>query len=84
MTREGIIAKLVVMHFFFGIDDRKAFLKTLAGLCINLSAGWYGLVVIVPNFWPIKEFKDILVLTGNIFFGTLFLFFSFKLERKLL
>lgn len=63
--------------------DRKAFSRILSGLCINLSAGWYGVVLIAPNFWPVGEFKNALVLTYDVLSGTLFLYFAFILERKL-
>ncbi len=55
----------------------------LADLLINLSAGWFGAVVIVPNFsglwWP----YNLVVLTGDVLSGTLSLVIAFRLRKWL-
>lgn len=64
--------------------DKKAVLKALAGLSINLSAGWLGAFIITPNFSPVTNTEQILILTYDIVFGILFLWIAIKLERMLL
>ena len=54
-------------------------LKALSGLCQNLSAGWFGVVLIAPNFsekpdWPWR-------LTINLFLGILLLVFSVIFDK---
>lgn len=72
------------MKVFRSSKDKKAILKALSGLTINLSAGWFGAFVISPNFSPIVGIKEILLLTYDVMFGILFLYLGIKLERKLL
>lgn len=67
-----------------GAKDRKAAIKSLSGLAVNLSAAWFVLIIIAPNFWPIRGSKEVLLLTEDAFLGMLFLWFSFKMERMLL
>ncbi|MFH1896432.1 MAG: hypothetical protein ABH814_03105 [bacterium] len=72
------------MKLFFAKKDKKAITRSLAGLAVNLSAGWFGLVLIAPNFWPLDGLKGLGFLTLDVFAGTLFLWVSYKLERNLL
>ena len=72
------------MKLFSGKKDKEAVFKTLSGLAINLSAGWYALVLIAANFLPIRGGAEILSLIVDVVFGTLCLLISFRLERKLL
>ena len=58
-------------------------LKAFAGLTINLSAGWYGAVLILPNFSPIKTTADFLTLIYDLLFGTIFLVLSVWCEKNL-
>ena len=55
----------------------------IADLFVNLSAGWIGAVIIVPNFTSEKGKRKWLILTGDIFAAILFLFIAF-LFRSLL
>ena len=64
--------------------NQKAVIRSLAALTVNLSAGWFGVVIIAPNFWPIAGIKEVAMLTGDIYLGTLFWLLSYRLERKLL
>jgi len=57
----------------------KPWLKSLSGLCINLSAAWFAVIMVSPVFPP----ADVVNLTRSAFFGTLFLLFSVNLEGRL-
>lgn len=61
----------------------KYWLKALSALSINISAAWFGVVIIAPNFWPLVGFKPLLLLTADIFAGTVFLIVTVRLERRL-
>lgn len=58
-----------------------AWLKALADLFINLSAGWFGAVIIVPNFWPPTKFANFLFLTYDLIAGILFLVVAIRLRK---
>lgn len=57
----------------------RAILKSLSGLCQNLSAGWFGIVFIVPNIVDIPKI-DAYTLTYDLAFGIVFLGFSIIIE----
>lgn len=57
--------------------------KALAGLCINLSAGWFGAVIIIPNFKPLTTLFSYLVLISDLLYGILFLVLTVIFERKI-
>lgn len=59
----------------------KTFLAVLSDLFINLSAGWFGVVVIVPNFTKEKGIKKFLILTIDIAFAIVCLVISYLLRR---
>ncbi len=61
---------------------RIAFIRSLAGLTINLSSGWFGAIVIAPNFSPIKNLSDFLILIYDFIFGTIFLVLSVIIEKN--
>jgi len=63
--------------------NTKAGLKALSGLSVNLSAAWYTAVFIVPNFSGLNALSNIFILTMDIVLGTLCLWISFELEKKL-
>jgi len=50
-------------------------------LFINLAAGWFGAVIIVPNFSGINPPFNFLILTGDVLAGILSLVAAFKLRR---
>lgn len=56
-------------------------LLALADVFINLSAGWFGVVVIIPNFWPPANWENILLLIYDLIAGILFLIWAVKLRR---
>jgi len=72
------------MSFFAHKKDKTALIKTLSTIASNLSSGWFGLILIAPNFLPIKGFSEIFLLTVNMVFGIVFLWIAYKLERHLL
>ncbi len=57
--------------------------KTISNILQNLSAGWFGLAFITPNFIQIDGTQDFFVLTLDILFGILFLLLSVKIEQML-
>jgi len=65
------------------MKDKIALLKSLSGLTINLSAGWFGLALITPNFSVVAGIKELSLLLYDVTFGILFLWFSYKLEKML-
>lgn len=52
----------------------------LSDLFINLSAGWFGVVIIVPNFSEEKGRKKYIVLTADILFGIVCLLLAYLLK----
>ena len=60
----------------------RAVLKSLSGLCLNLSAGWFGVVFFVPNVVEISKI-DSSNLTYDISFGILCLVISIIIEYYL-
>jgi len=58
-------------------------LKAFSGLCINLSAVWFGLAIITPNFVNLKEAEAIFVLLKDLFFGIVFLNLTALLEKRI-
>ena len=61
---------------------KKAWMKTLSGICGNISAAWLGLTFITPNFVGLANFHIIIVLIRDIFFGIVFLLLAVYFERK--
>lgn len=60
---------------------KSAWLSALSGLTINLASGWFGAIVILPNFSPITTTADFWVLFYNVIFGTIFLIFTVLIEK---
>jgi len=55
--------------------------EIFSDLLVNLAAGWFGAVIIVPNFSGINPPFNLLILTGNVLAGILSLVAAFKLRR---
>ena len=51
----------------------RPWLKSLAGLSINISAAWFGLALITPNFINSGLGEFLIVLTRDVTFGIVFL-----------
>ncbi len=58
-----------------------AWLKTLSALTVNLSAGWFAAVVIVPNFASVDNLDNLIVLFYDLMFGTIFLLSGVWFEK---
>lgn len=56
-------------------------LSIFADLSINLAAGFYALIIIAPNFPGLEFPYNFLVLTMDIFSGTVFLFLAHWLRK---
>ena len=58
--------------------------EVLAGICINLTSGWFGILVISPGFFNISSFGQYFsLLTNNLPFGIVGLILSLWLtDRK--
>ena len=48
----------------------KIWFSIASDLLINLSAGWFGAVLIVPNFSQKRGIKKVMVLTTDVLFAT--------------
>jgi hypothetical protein len=61
----------------------KSRIEVLSDLLVNLSAGWFGLILIVPGFGGIKSTQDALfLLTINLFWGIISLVLAMKLREE--
>lgn len=75
------------MNRFFSLEIRldkktqKALIRVLAGICINLSAGWFAFVLITPNFLNLALFNTLILLFLDLLFGIMFLTLAVILER---
>ncbi|MBI5356603.1 hypothetical protein HZB78_03245 [Candidatus Collierbacteria bacterium] len=56
-------------------------LEGIADLLINLTAGWFGAIFIVPNFSGLPYPLNILVLTQDLIVGIVTLIAAVKLKR---
>lgn len=57
-------------------------LNIFSQLFINLSAGWFGVVLIIPGVTRLDSLNDILWLFKNLLFGILAVWISIRLHRK--
>lgn len=60
----------------------KSWLRVLSGLFTNLSAGWFGLIIITPNFWPLNKAENVWVLIYEVVFAIVFLVGAVKLDER--
>ena len=61
--------------------NSRAFLKALSQVFANLSATWFTLAFVTPNFSNVFNTKSIIVLTTDIVFGIVFLALTTIVER---
>lgn len=54
----------------------------LSQLLVNLSAGWFGVVLIIPGITKLQTFNDWLWLTKNLLFGIVALWFAIILSEQ--
>lgn len=64
--------------------DLVPWFKTFAGLSVNLSAAFFGLAIVTPNFLKTSYPESIIVLTWDLLLGILFLLATVVLEKFLL
>lgn len=62
--------------------DKASLLKVVSGVCGNLSAGWFGLILIAPSLERLSTPEEWIALTQSLGFGILFMIFAFGLERS--
>ncbi|HCR35840.1 hypothetical protein A2130_04570 [Candidatus Woesebacteria bacterium GWC2_33_12] len=61
------------MKFF----AKSNFLTTLSDLFVNLSAGWFGAILILPSFWQSSNIDtNAILILLNVLYGTLAFFIS--------
>ena len=58
-------------------------LKALSGLSINLSAAWFALAMVTPNFANLSTPDALIVLIRDIASGIVFLIINVIIERRL-
>ena len=56
-------------------------LEAIADLLINLAAGWFGSVIIVPNFTGLEFPFNLIVLTQNVVNGIVSLAVAVRLKK---
>jgi len=56
--------------------------NALSQLFINLAAGWFGVVFIIPGITQLNSFADFLWLTRNILFGILSLLIAIIITKE--
>lgn len=56
--------------------------RFFAGLFTNLAAGWYGLVILTPNFSDLSKPNGLWTLLWDIFFAILFSWMAIKFEER--
>lgn len=61
----------------------KSWLKSIGGLCINLSATWFAVIFITPKLFYQDFIESIIFLTKSTVFGIFFLMLSVKIEDVL-
>lgn len=62
--------------------DKQAWLKTLSNISGNMSAGWFGFILISPGLSPLPLTEnEIFVLTKSALAGIVLMYLSYKLER---
>ena len=63
---------------------KKSFFTNLSNLTINLSSAWFGAIIIVPNFSPLKNYLDLFILSYDILFGSIFFSLSVYIGKEFL
>jgi hypothetical protein len=60
---------------------KSAWLTAFSGLSVNLASGWFGAILILPNFSPVQTLADFWVLLYNVVFGSIFLIITVLIEK---
>ena len=64
--------------------DKSALLHTTAGLLVNLSAGYYGVILIGSSINFLSGNINIGLLIVDAIIGTIFLWLSYEFERRVI
>ena len=72
-------AKMILMLFLF---DKSA-LRAYSAIFSNLSAGWFGVAFITPNFIQASSIELLITLTKDLAFGILCLLATIVIEREI-
>lgn len=56
-------------------------LEAISDLLINMAAGWFGAVIIVPNFGGLGDIRSVLLLTEDLTVGIVSLVFAVRLKK---
>ena len=79
MTKRSPNSKLVQMKLF----SAKSFLEVVSGIFVNLTSGWFGVLLVVPGFLKDLSLQEyIQLLTQNLPFGLVGLIISIILTEK--
>lgn len=62
---------------------KQAFLKSLAAVTGSLSAAWFAVAFITPNFPNLSTPETLILLTKDISYGIVLLLVTTLIERKL-
>lgn len=62
--------------------DRKSINRIISGICGNLAAGWFGLIIIAPGFDFNLNVTDYLTLIKSMIMGILFAWLAFEFDRR--
>jgi len=59
------------------------FISTFSDLLTNLSAGWFGAVLIRPGIWTSSDLvSNVIKLLNSILYGTVCFYLSYYLKTK--
>ena len=72
-----------IMRDLIEVLSRSYWLKAFSGLCINLSAAWFGLAFVTPNFADLSNINILWVLIRDVLFGIVFLVLTAMIERRM-
>lgn len=68
--------------FYSDKRDRSSLYRVTSGVCGNLSAAWFGLVLVTPSISFSYTPESLVKLTVSMLFGITFLVLAFILERR--
>lgn len=62
------------------VKERRSWHRVFSGICGNLAAGWYGIILIAPGFDVLSRL-DALVLTRSLLMGIVFMWLAYTFEK---
>lgn len=65
------------------MNKSQVLISIFSELAVNLAAGWFGAILIAPNFPQVITANSIVILTGDLVAGTVCLIAAFLLRRRL-